>query len=132
MLVPDLNEMADLGSEAAQMGILDFLKRFGGGLIKGVVNTAKNIFGFNPAQAARGLVNKAESAGYLSDMSYMDPLPLPVMIETIYGIREIHEVDDPAIIAPGERVAPDNMNQIKEQHLAKMQQMQNGGQGVMA
>lgn len=31
------------------------------------------------------------------------------MIETIYGIREIHDVDDPAIIAPGEMVSQQNM-----------------------
>lgn len=38
-------------------------------------------------------------------MSYMSPHPIPTMIETIYGIREIHDVDDPAIIAPGEMVS---------------------------
>lgn len=52
--------MADLGSETAQMGIFDFLKRFGGGLIKGISSIAKNVFGFNPANTARGLINKAE------------------------------------------------------------------------
>lgn len=114
MVTPDLTEMADMGSETASMGILDFIKRFGGGLLKGVGAVARNVFGINPAGVAHGLINKAEQSGYLADMSYMMPHPFPVIIETIYGPREIHEVCDPSIIAPGEAVSPANMELIRQ------------------